>query len=97
MIGDTGLTIMGPAAVPQKPKFPNKTLMLGGSLGLGLASGVLIGLILELLGRRVRGAEDLQSTGVAVLAVIPAAKLTATPAGARNWPPRRPPQAKVAA
>jgi succinoglycan biosynthesis transport protein ExoP len=97
MIGDTGLTVMGPAAVPQKPKFPNKTLMLGGSLGLGLASGVLIGLILELLGRRVRGAEDLQSTGVAVLAVIPAAKLTPTPAGARNWRPRRPPQAKVAA
>ena len=70
VIGDTGLTIMGPAAVPQKPKFPNKTLILGGSLGLGLASGVLIGLILELLGRRVRGVEDLRSTAVPVLAVI---------------------------
>src|SRR6185437_4270716 len=98
MIGDTGLTVMGPAAVPQRPKFPNKTLILGGSLGLGLASGVLIGLILELLGRRVRGVEDLRSTGLPVLAVIPAAISTGPAVGvARRWGPRRPLAVKVAA
>lgn len=97
MIGDTGLTVMGRAAVPQKPKFPNKTLILGGSLGLGLASGVLIGLILELLGRRVRSVEDLRSTGVPVLAVIPAARPTGAPLGGRSWTPPRLLQTKVAA
>jgi polysaccharide biosynthesis transport protein len=97
MIGDTGLTVMGPAAVPQKPKFPNKTLMLGGSLGLGLVSGVLIGLILELLGRRVRSVEDLRSTGVPVLAVIPAAKSAGAPLKGLSWTPRRLLQTKVAA
>jgi uncharacterized protein involved in exopolysaccharide biosynthesis len=97
MIGDTGLTVMGPAAVPQKPKFPNKQLILGGSLGLGLASGVLIGLILELLSRRVRGVEDLRSAGVVVLAVIPAANRTGPAAPTRQWTPRWRPQTRIAA
>ena len=65
--------MLGPASSPQKPKFPNKPLIVGGSLGLGLASGVLLGLLIELLGRRVRGAEDLRSIGAPVLAVIPRA------------------------
>ncbi len=72
MIGDTELTVLGPAAVPQQPKFPNKPLILGGSLGLGVASGILAGLLLELLGRRVRGIEDLKSIEVPVLSVVPA-------------------------
>jgi capsular polysaccharide biosynthesis protein len=72
MIGDTGLTVLGPAAVPQRPKFPNKPLILGGSLGLGIASGILAGLLLELLGMRVRGLEDLKSVDAPVLAVVPA-------------------------
>jgi succinoglycan biosynthesis transport protein ExoP len=72
MIGDTGLTVLGPAAAPQKPKFPNKPLILGGSLGLGVASGILAGLLLELLGRRVRGLEDLKSIDAPVLSVVPA-------------------------
>jgi uncharacterized protein involved in exopolysaccharide biosynthesis len=71
MLGDAGLTVLGPASAPQRPKFPNKPLILGGSLGLGVASGVLLGLLIELLGRRVRGAEDLRSIGAPVLAVIP--------------------------
>lgn len=73
MIGDTGLTVLGPAAAPQKPKFPNKPLIVGGSLALGIASGVLAGLLLELLGRRVRGLEDLRSIEAPVLAVVPGA------------------------
>ncbi len=77
MIGDTGLTVLGPAAAPQKPKFPNKPLIFGGALGLGLASGVLAGLLAELLGRRVRGPEDLKSIDVPVLAIVPATERSA--------------------
>ena len=70
-IGETGLTVLGSAVTPQHPVFPNKPLILGGSLSLGLAMGVLVGLLLELFGRRVRGAEDLKSINVPVLAIVP--------------------------
>jgi succinoglycan biosynthesis transport protein ExoP len=79
MIGDTGLTVLGPAAVPQQPKFPNKPLILGGSLGLGIASGILAGLLLELLGRRVRGLEDLKGIDAPVLSVVPATTKPGSP------------------
>jgi uncharacterized protein involved in exopolysaccharide biosynthesis len=73
-IGDSGLTPLGAAVVPRSPQFPNKTLILLGSLSMGLAVGVLVALLLELLGRRVRGVEDLQSSvDLPLLAVVAAA------------------------
>ena len=71
-IGETGLTVLGAAVTPQKPTFPDKPLIFGGSLGLGLAIGVLVGLLMELFARRVRGAEDLQVIGAPLLTIIPA-------------------------
>ena len=70
-IGETGLTVLGPAVTPQKPAFPNKPLIFGGSLGLGLATGVLVALLSELFGRRIRGVEDLRAIDAPVLAIIP--------------------------
>jgi uncharacterized protein involved in exopolysaccharide biosynthesis len=72
-IGDTGLTPMGTATVPAAPSFPNMPLIMFGSLGLGLALGFLVALLLELLNRRVRGPEDLQTAlEVPLLAVVSA-------------------------
>ncbi len=72
-IGDTGLTAMGTATVPAAPSFPNMTLIMFGSLGLGLALGFLVALLMELLNRRVRGPEDLQTAlDVPLLAVVSA-------------------------
>jgi len=76
-IGETGLTVLGAAVTPQKPKFPNNPLIFGGALGLGLGSGVLIALLVELLGRRVRGLEDLKAIDAPVLAVVPTRKKAA--------------------
>ena len=42
------------------PAFPNWPLIIFGSLGLGLALGMLAALITELLARRVRSAADLR-------------------------------------
>ncbi len=68
---DTGLTPLGAATVPADPEFPNWFLIIPGALVLGLAVGVLVALLAELFGRRVRGPEDLQSTlDVPLLAVI---------------------------
>lgn len=69
---DAGLTPLGPATASGRPVFPNKPLIVGGSLALGLAVGVLSALLAEMLARRVRSAEDLQAAIEApVLAVIP--------------------------
>ena len=70
-IADTGIATLGEAVTPQKPSFPNKPLILGGALGLGFGMGVLLSLLLELFGRRVRSIEDLQSAiDAPLLAVV---------------------------
>lgn len=72
-IADTGITPLGEAVTPQQPTFPNKPLILGGALGLGFGLGIVLSLLLELFGRRVRSMEDLQaSLDVPLLAVISA-------------------------
>jgi uncharacterized protein involved in exopolysaccharide biosynthesis len=73
------VTPLGSAATPKEPSFPNMSLILGGSLGLGVGFGVLLAILCELFARRVRGVEDLESaTGVPLLAVIapPSKQLT---------------------
>jgi uncharacterized protein involved in exopolysaccharide biosynthesis len=74
------ITPLGSAVTPKAPSFPKKSLILNGSLGLGLGVGVLTALLCELFARRVRGAEDLASIpGVPVLAVIAAPPKQWTP------------------
>ncbi len=70
-IADVGLQPLGSAVVPQSPSFPNIPLIIVGSLGLGMATGILISLLMEMLRRRVRGVEDLQTFfDIPLLAVI---------------------------
>ncbi len=70
-VADSGLVVLGDAIVSPDPTFPNWPLILALALGIGLAAGVLTALLVELLNRRVRGAEDLAfAARVPVLAVI---------------------------
>ncbi len=70
-VADTGVTALGAAVTPQSPEFPNKPLILAGSLVVGAALGLVAALALELLGRRIRGLDDLRSAlGVPVLGII---------------------------
>jgi succinoglycan biosynthesis transport protein ExoP len=69
---DAGLSPLGPAIAPPTPTYPKKPLILGGALALGLAIGLLSALLLELLMRRVRSAEDMKlATAAPVLGIIP--------------------------
>jgi uncharacterized protein involved in exopolysaccharide biosynthesis len=69
---ETGIAPLGAAQTPLKPKFPNKPFILGGTLVLGGAFGVLLALFLEFLGRRVRNASDLTAViSAPLLAVVP--------------------------
>ena len=71
-IADPGVTVLGEAVTPRHPAFPNKPLILGGGIVLGAGLGLLLSLILELLNRRLRGAEDLDHLiDAPLLAVIP--------------------------
>jgi len=75
----SGLTPLASASVPKSPAFPNKGLIFPGALALGLALGILTSLLMEMLARRVRGAEDLAgSLDVPVLGVIAAPPRTET-------------------
>ena len=67
---DTGLTVLGSAVTPKSASFPNFLLIIPGCLGLGLAMGILVALLAELFGRRVRGAEDLMTAIDAPLITI---------------------------
>lgn len=86
-----GITPIGQTDLPLSPEFPNPPLIVGGALILGTGVGVMLALLTELLGRKVRTAEDLESaTRTPVLATVP-------PPPRRPRPPKvRAPRAKAA-
>jgi uncharacterized protein involved in exopolysaccharide biosynthesis len=59
-VADSGLSPVGVVVTPTKPAFPNKPLIILGSLGLGGGLGLVLAVLIELLNRRVRGIEDLE-------------------------------------
>ncbi len=83
---DNGLTILSAATTPQKPKFPNMPLIGFGSVGLGLGTGVLLALLLELFHRRIRSPEDLQLAGEIPLLAVVSLGGTAKKQGFRSRP-----------
>lgn len=67
---DSGLTLLGNATAPQVPAFPNWFMLIAGSFGLGLTLGILVALLSELLGRKVRGPEDLKMLETPILGMM---------------------------
>ena len=59
LTADAGLTPLGAPSTPQAATFPNPPLIGFGALFGGLLLGVFVAVLMELLSRRVRGAEDL--------------------------------------
>ncbi|MBL8554517.1 MAG: hypothetical protein JNL41_09585 [Phenylobacterium sp.] len=68
---EAGVVPLANAITPQSPVFPKKGLTLGASIPVGAGLGVVMALLIELIGRRVRSAQDLQAVvNAPVLAVI---------------------------
>lgn len=89
-VADAGITSLGDAATPMNPSFPNKPLILGGALAFGFGLGVLLSLLLELFGQRVRSAEDMRAINAPLLAIIDGPPQAAKQKGWR-WPTMRAP------
>jgi succinoglycan biosynthesis transport protein ExoP len=73
-VADPGMSTIGVVVTPTQPAFPNKRLIILGAGGLGTGLGLVLGVLVELLNRRVRGIEDLDgepSTGC--LAIVSSA------------------------
>lgn len=70
-VSESGLVVMGDAIGSPSPSFPNWPQIIGLSIAFGLALGIAIAVLTELMARRIRGAEDLGYASKApVLAVI---------------------------
>lgn len=70
-VAEAGVIPLASAITPQSPVFPKKGLMIGVALFGGLGLGVAVGLLMEIFGRRVRSADDLErAVSAPVLAVI---------------------------
>lgn len=70
-IAEAGVVPLANASTPQEPVFPKKGLMMAAAILGGIGGGVLIALVLEIFGRRVRSPDDLSSAvNAPVLAVV---------------------------
>jgi succinoglycan biosynthesis transport protein ExoP len=70
-VAEAGVVPLSAAVTPQEPEFPKKGVIVPAALFGGIGLGVVIGLVLELIGRRVRSADDLAvSIKAPVLAVV---------------------------
>ena len=81
-VDETGLVPLGASTGSASPSFPNMPL-IGALAALGgLTLGLVIAIVIELLGRRVRGSEDMIAAAkVPVLAII----ADAQPSPFRDW------------
>ena len=85
VVGDPGVTPMGTATTPKGPTFPNWLLIVPGASILGLAFGVLLALLMEMFGRRVRSPEDLSILDDVPLIGVIAAQVARRPARSPWW------------
>lgn len=66
---ETGLSFLGSAVAPKSAVFPKVPLIMMSAVALGLALGIGLALLVELLKRRVRGPSDLYFEGVPLLGI----------------------------
>jgi uncharacterized protein involved in exopolysaccharide biosynthesis len=79
-VSDANLTPIGRTIVNPTPVFPNYALILGGCGVLGLMIGGLLAFIIEAMGRRTRGSEDLRGAlDAPLLGVLPSMGSPQTP------------------
>ena len=92
----SGISLLGSAVTPDNPEFPQVGLILFGATSMGFALGVFTALIIELLSRRVRSAEDLSNSGLPVIGAMSRSVVEDEGGVLWRWLGIRMPQAKQA-
>lgn len=67
---ESGISEMGPATAPTTPSSPKVGKIVLGALLGGLAIGLMLAIVIELLRRKVRGPDDLAELKVPLLGII---------------------------
>lgn len=62
--------VIEPPVVPDEPAKPNKILLMGGGLALGLFLGLIVAAVAELLDTTIRRPEDIKEFQKPVVAYI---------------------------
>ena len=88
LVSEVGITPLGPATTPKAPSFPNYLLIVPGAIIFGGGLGVMVALLMELLGRRVRGVEDLSSLKDLPVVGVIGSPMSATVKRRFAWIPR---------
>ncbi len=71
-VSDMSALVLTPATPPSDPTFPNIYLNTGLALGFGLIFGFAMAVLVELVDRRIRSAEDTEdAAGAPVIVVLP--------------------------
>ncbi len=70
--GAEGYVVIDPAQLPTTPAKPNRALIIGGGMGLGLFLGILAAGLSELLDTRIRIPEDVEVFEKPIIAYLPA-------------------------
>ncbi|HWL74142.1 MAG TPA: Wzz/FepE/Etk N-terminal domain-containing protein [Burkholderiaceae bacterium] len=70
-ISRTPVSLLTTASVPGSPSSPNVRLALGLALMMGLAIGLCLAFLREMLDRRIRCEDDVHGLGPSLLAVVP--------------------------
>lgn len=67
---EAGYSKLGAAALPRSPSTPARWLLMVAGLTAGFVVGALAAIVLELVQRRVRGPEDLETVGLPVIGMV---------------------------
>ena len=71
-VSDVSALVLSPADPPTSPDFPNIFLNTALAIGFGFFFGLAMAVLVELLSRRIRSADDLeQAAGAPVIVVLP--------------------------
>jgi uncharacterized protein involved in exopolysaccharide biosynthesis len=68
------LSLVEPASLPDRPRSPNRPLLVAGGTAAGLALGLFLSLLLELVMKPIRSPRQLEEMGLPVIGLVPVIK-----------------------